>query len=950
MTDWLENAVPVEDAPQEPAWLRDAIPLPQSSSEPAWLKNAVPVGSAEEPTSEMESMGLGALQGVTFNFADEVEGFLRSLPPGTTYEEAVKKVRERYKKAEEANPGFYRSGELGGALLSALVPGVGAIGGGGKGIAALAKGGAIQGALSGLGEGEGLSDMAEKAIEGGVGGALIGGTLGAAGKGLGKVFGKKSSISSAPMEETLVREAEKDIVTPVEEAYKPFFEHQDKFASALYNDKVDPAAVSDAVKKDLLRFADSIGPTPEGRGGARLESALDIIRDTKSRLSEKDFKEIYHNFAKARIAEKEIKNTFLPGDPLQKDALFSKIGDFFSDSLGVLKKIDEGANTSLYQNALAIGKGLNKATWDLRNFMKKAQKPIEMTEESTSPILAEALKTGDFSKLPPSEKKAAEAWREFYDATLKYAQDNGLPITKRENYIPKKMKAAPEVAANIELLVKEAGGLEAAAKNPPKDLVDAILYMGGSLPKNPREAKAVIAAAMNPSSSIYKSERMASALFSREEKEMPAFLEEMDLRRLAYLHMMDLTKYVNTKNAMRAIAKDRDLLKISGADAAANFVDELMKSSLGKKTGLDALISDGINTMQKNAYVKLAEETNPVKKYFYKQVAEKPDSLKNLVMNVYPNYLLGPKQALQNMASGYLTAMPELGWLSGTKEFLGAVKDAAVNYKKLGSAYLDGLEKGGVTSASYSDYIDSFHKSKPGALSKGADKMAGFAMTLFKTSENMNRAIMHELGKRAAQSPEMTARLLKTMPPAMQKVVASAQPELKASLIGKYLQDRALFSYNNFSKSEAARALGPYFSMFTKYPSVAIARVREPFIQNKDTREAVADLTKRMLLPYLMTSAANQLLFEDTPHPLGGGIAGSTLAGAIPGVLGGRITQTPVAQTLGNALDLSKAIVEGDPDELEKAGGALGRQAAGFLPGGAYGWWKAGNDLYDFME
>ncbi|WP_374028338.1 hypothetical protein ACES2J_08375 [Bdellovibrio bacteriovorus] len=108
-----------------------------------------------EETSELESALRGLAQGGSFGFADEITGGIEALLSGKSYEQARDESRAAYQAAQEANPISFGAGEIGGAVGTAFIPGLGALNAGKAasfaGRAGLAAG---QGALTGLGQSE----------------------------------------------------------------------------------------------------------------------------------------------------------------------------------------------------------------------------------------------------------------------------------------------------------------------------------------------------------------------------------------------------------------------------------------------------------------------------------------------------------------------------------------------------------------------------------------------------------------------------------------------------------------------------------------------------------------------------------------------------------------------------------------------------------------------------
>lgn len=139
------------------------------------------VSSTAPSVSELESFLRGAVSGGSFGFADEITGGLESLITDKSYEQARNESRKAYKDAQDANPMSYGAGEIGGAIGTALIPGVGALNAGKAATFAGRMGAAaLQGGLSGVGLSE--ADNAQELIKD----AAIGAGTGAALQGVGE--------------------------------------------------------------------------------------------------------------------------------------------------------------------------------------------------------------------------------------------------------------------------------------------------------------------------------------------------------------------------------------------------------------------------------------------------------------------------------------------------------------------------------------------------------------------------------------------------------------------------------------------------------------------------------------------------------------------------------------------------------------------------------------------
>ena len=271
------------------------------------------IQAPEEP-GRLEALGRGALQGVSFGFADEAQGALESIFTDKTYQQARDAARAANARAQAAHGGFYGAGEVGGGLAGAFVPGLGIAEGAGLGTVAAKS--ALAGGLGGLGSSEatdvgGLAkDVGEGAAFGAAGGAVAHGLGTVAGKvlggaeekatqqgikglvaGEGKVPGAAMSTTRKLVEHETVPALINEPVngtTLAREAYKPAEEIQPlvdakkaeigKGLDDIY-DRADQS--SGGVKvSDLVKHYDDqiteLGKTPGNRGAIK---ALEDTRD-----------------------------------------------------------------------------------------------------------------------------------------------------------------------------------------------------------------------------------------------------------------------------------------------------------------------------------------------------------------------------------------------------------------------------------------------------------------------------------------------------------------------------------------------------------------------------------------------------------------------------------------------------------------------------------------------
>ena len=141
--------------------------------------------------SRGKALAMGAVQGATLNFGDEIGSgigaavdYITGNAPdgiGERYNQRLQATRQEMDAAAGMDPWTFTGGQVAGAIATAPMTPFKA------GIAGGAATGAAYGAIAGAGAGEGLKDRAAGAIGGGLIGGAIGGAVPAIGQGLGAI-------------------------------------------------------------------------------------------------------------------------------------------------------------------------------------------------------------------------------------------------------------------------------------------------------------------------------------------------------------------------------------------------------------------------------------------------------------------------------------------------------------------------------------------------------------------------------------------------------------------------------------------------------------------------------------------------------------------------------------------------------------------------------------------
>ena len=204
MSDWKSRAIKVDDSQTAPDWKSRASTAIEE-----------PTTEEVDTGSDLKDLGIGAAQGATLGFADEIYGGLKGAKEALTsekqfvdeYRKAQKEAETSYKEAKERSPWLVQGAEVAGGLL---IPGGAGLQGAKalKGLGAIKKAaliGSIGGGIAGAGSSEGTLESPEELGKDIALGGAVGGVLGGA-TGLAKVGFDKLAKNLGPEESPGVRQ------------------------------------------------------------------------------------------------------------------------------------------------------------------------------------------------------------------------------------------------------------------------------------------------------------------------------------------------------------------------------------------------------------------------------------------------------------------------------------------------------------------------------------------------------------------------------------------------------------------------------------------------------------------------------------------------------------------------------------------------------------------------
>ena len=677
--------------------------------------------------------------------------------------------------------------------------------------------------------------------------------------------------------------------------------------------------------------------------------------------------------------------------------------DFAIDFMGVARGIDKRTNVGITDTLLNATENINKYTVELMGYLKKSlpatQTYTKLSDENKA-LLRRALRgKGEFAKLDDVEKIALlpqelrtqfKDWRAQFSYGLQRANALGVPIKARKDYVPDQMLDPARAAVAIEQRLQKLNviddkgvfkGFDEAQFNSLVTIADNKIivkdptmqevmrtahYLRGDPITEVGELNRIMKQALIPGGDVYVDVLKASALFKREGL-MPEYLKETDLRKLSARWGQQTFRYAYVKGDLRKLRMQADLLRNAGYDTDAGKISSLHDAYLGDVKG-EAKFTQEVKTyLQTRAFRAAARAETPMVRNFYELLGEAPDAFQNMTLNVYSNFLgLSVRAMVQNLTGGLYMMVPEVGNIYGSKVAVPAYLRAAMKIGK--KEYWRELEKQGFVAAQWSTELkEAITRGRPrGVIGQNLDRISDLAMKGFEYSELLNRAIIYESGKEITKDLFRNGKLAKsylnTMPKstrnAIERAIANKDREVAGRLVTRYLADRTLFSYNRITQSELSRAVGPLFSMFTKYPSAVAGRAVNVFREERFVGGSV-ELVRFMVAPILAGAVFNKIFLENNPEleelvfgkpgkadapAWARGMALSSPAFTTKTILEGRMFTPPLVGIARETAVGTFELYEGNPDRL---GRAIKNAVESFAPGGATAFVRAAETYSD---
>lgn len=584
-----------------------------------------------------------------------------------------------------------------------------------------------------------------------------------------------------------------------------------------------------------------------------------------------------------------------------KDPLHNRATTFMIDQLYAGMDIDHhfGTQAEVQFNELAQSGNRHTVMMQLGVAKQKAadalRRTADISEEDMHHLITDKeYRDNMLPKLGEDGQKAVKSYQDFGNWLYETGRGNGVAIDYLENYALQAPKSLPDTITAIRRQYKNVLARVADDPTAPKmSELNALLSQretsktvsqflsvlekntGMEIKRPSQLAKAMDSVA--DISTIKKNTSVeAKAAFERK-GEIPGFIQETNINRLSLMALQNMSKTINYRDVIRDLESTASQLHALGANKSRDYITRLVRDVTGaEQSGLPAL-ANAMSTKWKVGIDKILDEGTalPGTTGLLKAAKDIPDLMGLMMYQIYPNFLGATFRAIpRELAKPILMTAPELGGTYGLKTTMKATGAALTEARELGvKGIQDFLQNKGLRHAkfqgeSYRVMQGALQDSAPVRLAaKTADAWTDLAMGLYDKSDMMNRFIVYkaaeqlgrDLVKRDPGAVKWLTGLSEGYKVALEREARKGgDPGRLTDLIASHLNSKTQFNYGRQSLNEFGRALGPMFSMFTKWPVVMASEMRHAI------KIGQAD---RVLTKYLAPWAALGLVGHMLPDP-----------------------------------------------------------------------------------
>lgn len=437
------------------------------------------------------------------------------------------------------------------------------------------------------------------------------------------------------------------------------------------------------------------------------------------------------------------------------------------------------------------------------------------------------------------------------------------------------------------------------------------LQAGDAMPKNIKGVLRFSRSLDNTEFLGARTEKIAGSALERSLNAPDVVLEQNPFR-LMSKYAFDMYRVAHFKDTIDELKAAQQIAERTGDTRAEAWITNALKDLAGirPRTGL-AVYKQVTQAIQVSA-IKRANEAKPgsVTHTAMTYLAESPEMFGNMLNSVYPNFLGANVQAfVNNLGGATFSLAPEVGianapkvmkayfrlakmMVEGYDIMLSPTSVAYMNAtmpKKDGTLYKVGelfktrnpslvtmntLNGAGSVSGEAFNMLQKSLDSN--VLFRSATKVtnawANFSMFFFEKAESINRFVALSVGQDIALeiAEKATSKgskvVLDRMEPAYRKAMNAAieagdRGEIQR-LTQRWLVAKTMFDYNRINQPEAARFMGPLFSVFTTYPANVAGDMLET-LRAKGAVKGGGELFQRRILPLLAATVIGNYAIPD---------------------------------------------------------------------------------------
>lgn len=926
--------------------------------------------------SQLEAGVRGTAQGLAFGWADELEAAFKSgsLFRGPEYEAELKKTRGKYEAAKKAHPGTYLTGEIGGGIATAMLPGMGVFqvakgAGVAKSLATAGVAGATFGGIEGAGRSteQELKGILKDATTGAAIGAGASIGLTAIGKGVvaGTKMIPKKTINFLDNQQVEIANGAADILR----------RDASKNQTLLETIKKASRSTDDAIIAEQTKF----GSFLLGRDNVKQEQAISAI---KKAVKNNEFESKFAAYRQQEAMLEYVENTV---DTVLENSMpgVRKIRNMVMDAQYVYQSIDDKFGTELQPLLNQISADSRKAKAEIARlnatYMKDIRKLIAKSDADEE-TLFRALDKNQTKGLSKNDQALVNRVRDMTkDMHEVYTKVLKLPVEERTSYFPAKLVDTAEYINRIDKRTKDLITKYSQGEQPNKwlrsldeddfsglytsddvfaELVDG-LALGQTKATDGVQLLSQLQSIRNPMRTFQRLSTDADALYQRTDA-IPDFLRDKNIENVLLSSAFQTIRHGYMRDNIAKLGAHIPVLKRLGDDTSADYLARHLADMTGTRSTLASDLANNIGIKWRTKIGQMIQDTDSEAAKSYLQfVRDIPAITSSMANNVYVNFLgLNPKAVIRNLAQPYVLTSPTLAGSGNPKHVARAAKYAmkagarnmadvrgGLNYEAIKRRLIANNHAPPEYTAESKTFLEQVLKTNSPITHASQDfykKVADKAMYFYEASDIINRNTTVHIAKQLAddfiKGDEIAKAMIKGMSSGYRSKIARAtNPNEIREIITDNLLSTTQFNYDRVSLSEFGRSWGPIFSVFTKWPtSIAGDIITQMARKDRSFAKNLSTVGMKYGSPLLLGIAADSLLFRDegpsqasTKYIVGsGGFSDWMPVHSLKSIIDGGIMSPPVVQS---GKELVSAIAKDEPGAVQSW---VKDQTKAYAPGG----------------